>query len=172
MTVFNPRAGPADDTFFLSVTEQGCGIWGEHRWYSRVLPVHWNNMTESCVVWIWTRDVQVPRRTLYSLAHTALAYIHTHQKQQTCQVKAVLLLLFYSSVQFVQYSQRRADHLREEQIISEKSRSSQRRADHLSEEQIISEKSRSSQRRADHLREEQIISLSSSSHNLISLLSE
>jgi len=53
MTVFSPRASPVDDTyfyfflFFLSVTEQGRGIWGEHRWYAKVLPVHRNNITQS-----------------------------------------------------------------------------------------------------------------------------
>jgi len=34
--------------FFVSVTEHGRGIRGEHRWYAKLHPVHRNNMTESC----------------------------------------------------------------------------------------------------------------------------
>jgi len=75
--VSSPRAPIlADYTylfFFLSVTDQGSGIWGEHRWYSRVLPVHRNNMAESCRRSHLNSWPSSSEASALSLGHTASA---------------------------------------------------------------------------------------------------
>jgi len=77
--------------FFLSVIKQGRGIWGEHRWYAKVLTVHRNNMTESCqrsgfeIVIFEFRGGRSTTRPYCLRKHTpAQIYTHIHTHTHAC----------------------------------------------------------------------------------------